>query len=228
MKPKNVVPDLDTLLKRSKAGITECIRCCTCCSNGGPALHREDKKFLDSGQLHGRFLFTIRQGEPAEDNVKGGLIFADTDIIKIKSKDNSDTCLYADLNKNSCSIYESRPLECRILRCWDTQEIEAKYDKDRLTRRDILGQVEGLWDLIEEHQEHCSYTKIKEILDKNPGNLIETAKKTLLEMVHYDLSLRNMVVEKTGTDPNLLLFLFGHPLQKTLGKFGLELGQNKQ
>ncbi len=213
---------------KSKEGITECIRCCTCCAKGGPALHLEDKELIETGKLHGKFMYTIREGEPAEDNVKGGLIFTESDVIKIKSKENSDSCLYVDLNHSTCSIYENRPLECRVLKCWDTKEIEAIYNKDRLTRKDIIGHIPGLWEIIEEHQEKCSFAKIKKRLDQNPGELAGDDLNFLLEAVQYDISMRTLLIEKTNTDSNLLLFLLGKPLQDILKKFGFELKKRNQ
>jgi Fe-S-cluster containining protein len=204
-----------------KERLTECNRCMTCCAKGGPALHVIDKPLIESGQLSGRFLFTIREGEPAEDNVKGGLIHTETDIIKIKSKENSDICIYADLNKNSCSIYDQRPIECRVLKCWDTDEIEKLYDKDRLTRKDIIGHIDGLWDLVEEHQEKCSFLKVKQVLAANPDKIEGDGLAELLEMVQFDISIRALVIEKTDTDESYLSFLFGIPLQRILNKFGI-------
>lgn len=217
--------NLDPLLDRSKNKITECIKCCTCCSKGGPALHKEDKTLLDEGKLHGRFLYTIRQGEPVEDNVKGDIIFAPTDIIKIKSRDGSEACLFGNYQKKECSIYESRPQECKILQCWDTKALEDFYEKDRLTRKDVLGHIEGLWDLIEEHQDKCSYEHISEILQKTPSPISGKAKEELLSIVAYDLEIRELVINQTDTDPNLIDFLFGRPLKQTLRRFGLEFGE---
>lgn len=214
--------ELRKLLKRSKEGITECIRCCTCCAKGGPALHLEDKPLIDSGALHGRFLYTIRKNEPVEDNVQGKMTFAESDIIRIKSKVGSDTCLYADLNNASCSIYEQRPAECRILKCWDTKELEDYYRKDRLTRKDILGHVEGLWETIEEHEKKCSWEEILNIVSKNRNKLGEDAQETLFEMIQYDKAIRDLVVAKANVEPNLLDFLFGLPLEKKLRQMGIE------
>ncbi len=173
-------------------------------------MHKQDLELIKSGKLHGRFLFTIREGEPAEDNVKGGLIHAESDIIKIKSRDNAPACLFANFSKNQCSIYEDRPLECRVLKCWDTKEIEALYDKERLSRKDIIGNIEGLWELV------------AEIIDENQGKIEGQALEQLLEMVQYDISIRALVMEKTDTDPNLMPFLFGAPLQNILKKLGIE------
>ncbi len=67
-----------------------CHRCGTCCEKGGPALHHGDKALVEEGRIPAKYLFTIRKGEPAHDNVKGNTLFAQTDLIKIKSKKGSD------------------------------------------------------------------------------------------------------------------------------------------
>lgn len=211
---------------QNKSGQTECKRCCTCCAKGGPALHKEDLDLIKSGKLHGKFLFTIREGEPAEDNVKGGLIQVKTDIIKIKSKDGMEACLYANFSNNQCSIYDDRPIECRVLKCWDTAEIEELYNKDRLTRKDIIGDIQGLWELVEDHQQKCSFSKVKQIIDESQGKIHGERLEQLLEIVQYDISIRALVLEKTDTDPNLIPFLFGTPMQSILRKLGIEFKQN--
>ena len=138
--------------KHPKAGIpiSECARCGTCCIKGGPSFHHEDKELIDKGIILSKFLYTIREGELSYDNVKECLLPAASDIIKIKGQKDSWTCAF--FNENECTIYDNRPLECRLLTCWDTREIEKVYSKNRLTRKDLLSAVEGLWDLIEEHQ----------------------------------------------------------------------------
>ncbi len=227
MEKLNKKTDYKSFIKsaQNKSDQSECKRCCTCCAKGGPALHKDDLDLVKSGKLHGKFLFTIREGEPAEDNVKGGLIQAETDVVKIKSKDGTEACLYADFSNNQCSIYENRPLECKVLKCWDTSEIEALYDKDRLTRKDIIGEIQGLWELVEEHQEKCSFSEVKQIIDENQGKIAGKALEQLLEIVQYDISIRALVLEKTDTDPNLIPFLFGTPMQLILRKLGIEFKQ---
>ncbi|MCP4752849.1 MAG: YkgJ family cysteine cluster protein [Proteobacteria bacterium] len=202
--------------------MTECIRCCTCCAKGGPAFHLEDKHLVEKGIIPTRFLYTIRKGEPAEDNVKGGLTYMDSDIIKIKGKDNSWACIYVDLLNHNCAIYANRPVECRVLKCWDTGDIEAMYSKDRLTRRDLVSGVEGLWELIEDHQERCSYEKVRELLEASGGKLDGNSVNTVSDMVDYDSLLRRMVADKVQTDPNLLDFLLGRPMGIALKQLGLE------
>ena len=106
------------------------------------------------------------------------------------------------------------------MKCWDTREIEAIYAKDRLTRKDLLSDIEGLWELVKDHQSRCSYEKIKKMLQKQ-GNNKGAMQKEIVEMIRYDTQLRHLVVKKGGMDCEILDFLFGRPLTVTIKSFGL-------
>lgn len=199
-----------------------CQRCGTCCKAGGPALHREDRDLVASGKIPLKDLYTIRKGELARDNVQGTLQPVTSELIKIKGVGCSWTCCYYGPESKGCTIYEDRPLECRVLNCRDTAAIEAIYDRQRLTRKDLLDAVPHLWDLVEGHEEKCSYRVLAEMaarLKKGPN---QAAADNLVEMVGYDAHLRELITEKGRPDPALLDFLFGRPLTDTLPGFGLQ------
>ncbi len=80
----------------SATPISECIRCGTCCKKGGPSFHIEDKYLIEKGIILSKYLYTIRKGEPAYDNVKEHILPAATDIIKIKGKKGSLACIFFD------------------------------------------------------------------------------------------------------------------------------------
>ena len=219
IKRPNAIPSGD-----ESAGSTDsCRRCGTCCEKGGPCFHKADRELVEKGRIPSRYLYTIRKGELAFDNVQGCLAPAKSDIIKIKGQQGRWTCFFFETKKKTCSIYNDRPLECRALKCWDPAELEQVYERDRLSREDLLSQVEGLWELIEDHQSRCDYNKIKmwiEDLD-SPGG--DRARKKLIEIIQYDAEIRKLVVEKAGLDPELLDFVFGRPLTKTLPGYGLKV-----
>jgi hypothetical protein len=93
----------------------------------------------------------------SDDNVKGTLAPLSAEIIKIKGHAGKWTCLFYDQATRGCGIYDHRPLECRALNCRDTHRIEAVYETARLTRQDLLSGINGLWELIEDHEQRCSY-----------------------------------------------------------------------
>ena len=200
-----------------------CIRCGTCCEKGGPGLHTEDRMLIEKGRIPSKYLYTIRKGESAYDNVKGCLVPVDSDIIKIKGKEASWTCIFFDEQNKECSIYNDRPLECRTLKCWDTGELETMYARHRLTRHDLIAEVEGLWDLIKDHQARCNYEEIKKLIGDIDGPHPGRARKKMMEIIQYDAEIRKLVLEKGGLDPALLDFLFGRPLTETLSGYGLKI-----
>jgi Fe-S-cluster containining protein len=206
--------------------IAACRRCGRCCRNGGPSFHHADKGLIEKGIIHCRFLYTIRKGELAYDNVRGCLQTVGSDIIKLKGKQGSWTCRFFDESQKACRIYENRPLECRALKCWDTSEIESIYAENRLSRKDLIAKIEGLWDLIEDHQTRCDYETIRRLVTAVHRYKKEAARCMLIEIIRYDTEMRKLVVSKGGLDAEMLDFLFGRPLLKTLENFGLKVRQN--
>ena len=205
--------------------ISECIRCGTCCEKGGPCFHIEDRVLIEKGKISSKYLYTIRKGELAHDNVKGCLTPVDSDIIKIKGKKDSWMCAFFDEIKKGCTIYDERPLECRVLKCWDTRELEEIYANTRLTRTDLVSVIKGLWDLIQDHQARCDYKKIQPLIKDLAGSNRNQARQKLLEIIRYDAEIRKLVVSRGGLDPELLDFLFGRPLTKTLRNYGIRIHQ---
>ncbi len=199
-----------------------CKRCGTCCKKGGPSFHIKDKPLIDKGKIPGKYLYTIRKNEPARDNIKNTLSPVDSDIIKIKSKYPPEnwTCVFYE--KAGCSIYRDRPSECKALKCWDTEEIEKTYSKDRLERKDLFSNIEGLWDLIIDHQNRCSYKTIKKLADIIKD---KEAQKKLTELIQFDIYIRKLVEERSGMDSGMMDFLFGRKLVHTIKMFGLTIQQ---
>lgn len=179
---------------------------------------------IEDGVIHSKYLYTIRKGEWAYDNVRHCLGAVSSDIIKIKGKNDSWTCIFFDETQNACAIYENRPLECRALKCWDTRELEELYAKKRLTRADLISEIEGLWSLITDHEQRCNYEIIQQLvnaINRNAGD--GKARSKLAEIIKFDTEIRNLVVSTAGLEPEMLDFLFGRPLTQTLKKMGLKL-----
>jgi Fe-S-cluster containining protein len=207
----------------------ECRRCGTCCQKGGPALHIADQALVESGKIALKHLLTIRQGEPAYDNVSGTIAPAVTDIIKVNTRRNSASqCVFYDPRLKQCRIYDNRPSECHALNCRDTRKIERIYSTQRLTRRHLLSKVEGLWDLVRDHQERCDYGFISELaVQIRQGRKPEPAQQ-LLELIHFDDTLRKSTVAHAGHTSELLEFLFGRRLSFTIQMFQLKLSKTAQ
>jgi Fe-S-cluster containining protein len=213
-------------MEKSNKLITECQQCGTCCEKGGPAFHQADKPLVEKGVILTKHLFTIREGEPAHENVKGGLIRVPSDIIKIRGKGDSWRCVFLDEKDKRCQIYENRPIECQELKCWDTADIEKIYLKDLLTRKDLISEIEGLWELVEDHQQRCDYALLEELSNTFINNNNKDTEEKTLELIRYDAHLRGLIVEKGNMDESILDFLFGRPMLKTIAMFGLIVQQD--
>ncbi len=201
-----------------------CTRCGTCCEKGGPSFHLEDRSLIDSGIIHTRYLFTIRKGEMVHDNVRDRMMPSDSEIIKIKGEKGSWTCTFFNRQEKSCEIYKYRPLECRVLKCWNPSELEKMYDRNRLTRKELLADIAGLWELVEDHEQQCGYDKLKLSMDDLDGSFRNTAIKAVITIVHYDREIRRMVTSQGSVEPDMTDFLFGRPLDETIEMFGYKVG----
>jgi len=207
------------------ANTTRCRRCGVCCEKGGPSLHHEDRPLVDGGNIPAQSLFTIRKGELARDNVKEILVPLAEEIIKIKGQNGRWTCRFYDPQDRGCRIYDHRPLECRVLNCRDTSRIEQVYETGRLTRKDLLAEVQGLWELIEDHEQRCSYTDLADRVHagtREEGKILQE-EDAILEILGYDAHIRQLTVEKAGLDAGMLDFVFGRPLTETIGTFDIQL-----
>ena len=206
------------------SAVDQCRRCGTCCKKGGPALHVEDRELVESGRIPLRDLYTIRRGEMVRDEIRGTLQPADGEIIKIKAhRAGSWTCRFFDEPDSRCRIYADRPIECSAMQCWDTRHIERIYDAGRLRRKDLVGQVEGLWELIETHERRCGYENLAQLALRLKSQPNRTDAENLLEMIQYDFELRKLLVAKEGLEAEMLDFLLGRPLSETTGQFGIRL-----
>lgn len=206
--------------------ISTCIRCGTCCKKGGPAFHHADKRLIEEGIIDSRCLYTIRKGELAYDNVRECLVPADTDIIKLKGQNDSWTCIFFDEHRTACRIYANRPVECQALQCWNTAEVEKIYTENRLTRADLILKIEGLWDLLEDHQRRCDYGTIHKLVKALEGPQKNKARQQLIEIIQYDIEIRKLVVARAGLDGDMMDFLFGRPLTITLKNYGIRVQQS--
>ncbi len=215
-------------LQKNKTNIvkTACDRCGTCCKKGGPSFHHDDKALIEKGIILSKFLYTIRKGEPSYDNIKGCLVPAASDIIKLKGKKDSLTCIFLDENENRCKMYDNRPQECRVLKCWDTREIERIYCRSRLIRKDLIANVKGLWELIEDHQTRCSYGQLKRFLDMLNGEERDAALNGILSIINYDSRIRDLAVQKGGLDSEMTDFLFGRPMTETIRMYNFKIQQD--
>lgn len=204
--------------------ITNCKRCGTCCTKGGPALHAEDRQIiLDCHIVIGQ-LITIRKGELSYSPIDKRPYPVLHELVKIAGKGRSWECFFFDKEKASCAIYRHRPLECRILKCWDTTELLSVIGKDLLKRADIIEPGDPICKLIEVHEERCSTEKMEKIFSSLCGEGDRSkALEELLELVREDLSIRTEAASAFALPLEVELFMFGRPLFKLLSGRGISV-----
>ncbi len=210
--------------KGANAELSACKKCGTCCKKGGPALHKEDKEILSAGHIGTERLITIRKGEFAFSPLSGKLEPIQSELVKIAGKGKGWTCSLYNEQKSLCMIYTHRPLECRLLRCWDTKGILSVIGKDTLTRADILAPDDPIIQYIEIHEKECSPQVFEDLisaLGKNNNDV--KSKARLAHLIELDLALRSKAVSEFGLSLEAELFLFGRPLFKILNLRGLQL-----
>ena len=199
---------------------TACRRCGQCCMEGGPALHTEDLELLRNGTIDLRQVVTLRKGEMAYDQPAGGLIPLASEILKIRGRDGSWTCLFYSTEGASCGIYESRPAECRVLNCRQPEPLAAMYSQNRLTRADVLPAGSPFLELIADHDANCSPAEI-ERLARAAYEGDDQAGIALRELVIYDRELRRSIEERAGIDMEGLDFLLGRNASNILQNLGV-------
>ncbi len=192
---------------------TSCIRCATCCAKGGPILHAEDRRIIREGHIGTRHLITLRKGELAYGPTGGTLQPIPEELIKIAGNSKSWECIFLNKAGASCMIYSHRPLECRILKCWDTRELLSVICKDTLKRSDIINPGDPILKLIEDHEKTCSVLEMETILSTfSEESDNATPLNKLAELVRKDLYIRSKAVSVFALPLAVELFILGRPI----------------
>ena len=200
---------------------TECERCGTCCMKGGPALHTEDKKLFLQKIIDRESLITIRRGEPVFSLDEGRPELTLTEVVKLKGKHAEWSCLFYDQNSFSCSIYQHRPVECILLKCWDTVALESIAGKKLLTRFDIISSHEPINEYIHRYEKECSLEIFAQLSFQQNRTININTLAELTALVNKDLALRSEALMHLKLNLDLELFYFGRPLFKILSQFAL-------
>ncbi|MFC1844736.1 YkgJ family cysteine cluster protein [Thermodesulfobacteriota bacterium] len=200
---------------------TKCERCGTCCMKGGPALHLEDKKLLEQKFIERESLITIRKGEPVFSLEENKTEWAGNEIVKLKGTHTEWSCIFYEQKTSSCSKYQHRPLECVLLKCWDTAELEAIAGKRLLSRFDIISQNEPVMNYIQKHENECGLEILHQLITKPQKTFDNNILAELNELVNKDLAIRSEALIDLNFTLDLELFYFGRPVFKILSQFGL-------
>lgn len=186
-------------------------------------MHHIDAPLYLEGLLQKADLLTLRKGELVLDNVQNRVISLRQEVVRVRSQRDSRTCIFFESEQNACSIYEHRPWECRALKCWDSSEMEMAYEMQRLSRFDLIAKSCALGEIIQDHEENCSYAEVQELVSTIKQDQKGDYLQRLASVLEYDLGLRRQMEEKAGASKQELEFLLGRSLLDTLPAFGLEV-----
>ncbi len=205
----------------------ECLRCGECCRKGSPTLHLTDAELIKKGTLSYGNLYTIRKGECVYNNINDEVIPIDYELIKIREKGGNRTCIFLMDEGNECSIYEDRPLQCREQECWNPERLESAFqEEEKLTREHLAGDAPVLKEVLEQHEERCSYELLHDAIEKVRNG--QDSVHHILNALQYDTDIRPILHEKLGIPYDYLPLLLGRPLVETIKGFGYEVEEDEE
>lgn len=192
-----------------------CRRCGTCCIKGGPVLHKEDRQILLRGTIGHHNLVTIRKGELVLNPVTRLLESFPRELIKVRGNGNEWTCCFFHENTCTCRIYEDRFLECRVLKCWDTRDLEKIIGRDTLARADLINADDPVLELIRAHEEKCPCEEVHECISLlSVKEKRQSSMDKLTMLVRRDISIRHFARKELSLEQKFEPFLFGRSLQE--------------
>lgn len=201
---------------------THCIRCGECCLRSSPSLQAKDLALVREGFIRIEHLYTIRKGELVRDNVRGGIVPADQEMIKVREKKgHGGPCIFYDGGMKACVIYEKRPAQCASLKCWDTTEFMDLYQSPKLRRQDVV-ESGVLLGLMEEQEKRCGYAALYDHVCRISDEGDKAVEK-ILELLKFDFHLRPFLAQKLELRLDEMDFFFGRPLTETIVMFGLKV-----
>jgi Fe-S-cluster containining protein len=190
-----------------------CRRCGRCCRLGGPALHVADLPLVRAGRLPLAALVTLRRGEPVADNVAGRVGPSPAELVKLRPAPGGRACLYYR-DPPACAVHDASPLECRTLFCDAPEALAALYDKDRLTRADILAPG-PLAELCAHHEAETDLPRLAAVCRAAAAG-DEAAREAARAALRFDAAMRELLPARLGVAPETLPFHLGRPLEQAL------------
>jgi Fe-S-cluster containining protein len=212
----------ERLLKAAYATRPHCIRCGTCCSKGSPTLLEDDMELFSRSILKPAHLVTIRAGEPAYSNQTEEVAPTQDELIKIRETSGSKTCVFYEKSGSKCTIYESRPAQCRSQECWNTAASAGITGVSPINRKRLLEPITNLWEIIQRHEERCSYSEFSRVMTRLGATKGQTVGE-ILDLLAYDHHVRSFITENLGIEPDSIDFFLGRSLQEAIARYGLEL-----
>lgn len=200
----------------------KCLRCGTCCQSGGPALHDDDLHLIENDVLSFNHLVTIRRDEPAHNPLRDKVLPSAAEFVKIGGKGISWCCVFFEQDKMGCLIYQTRPLECRLLFCRDTSPVEEIMGHHLLDRWQLISGNDPVLALINRQEKEIPYRLVNQLLTGIEQDY-ESVRQQLTALVRRDIAIRDIFLHDFKMRQAEELFLFGRPLFLVLRPYGFRL-----
>ena len=124
-------------------------------------------------------------------------------------------------------VYQHRPLECTLLKCWDTGDLERIINKNLICRADIIAGDSPVLEYIVTHEKGCSLVGLGSLLASLPvASSQDEVMTELTDMVQKDMASRAHALASTDFPSSIELFTFGRPLFKILNNFGIRVQES--
>ena len=206
------------------AGAKACLACGTCCVTSSPTLYQEDLALVHSGAIPLKNLFTLRAGERAFSARLGKSAPLEAELIKL-AEASGGGCVY--LQDCLCSAYESRPLQCRTLKCWEDSHAGKLTGLARPGRGDILAGDETALALAKEYDHRLPAAELDRAFSLAARGEAG-AEKQALAFLETDHRLRAGAEARYGFDQAYLALVWGRSALDIMKAYGLSLvlGQN--
>ncbi len=176
-----------------------------------------------------RHLVTIRAGEPVFNPVTNRVERAEREMVKVKGRGGSWCCSFYRREDSSCTIYDFRFLECRLLKCWDPSDLMRVMGRGTIRRSDVLNEGDPIRSVIALHDEECPLSElsalvVRAFVEDEDG----TARRRLSDLIRRDSALRSYALNDLGVESAFELFLFGRTVRDIVSDAGLVFGTGRR
>ncbi len=206
---------------------TACNRCGSCCKQGGPALHSQDRSLITDGYLALADIITVRRGELALQPLVEAPQPVEQEFLKLQGRGSDWCCKFYDHEAAGCAIYTHRPMACGLLDCTHPDELLAIAGRDLLNRFDLLNTDDPLLPLVNLHEGHCPCPDLAALPEQLAGDK-QGKISELTRLVQLDLGIRDKASREFGLSVEQELFYFGRPLFQLLQLVGFSVTETMQ
>jgi len=214
-------------IKNNSRKKTSCDGCGSCCRQGGPALHSQDLDLVQHGVLRLEDLLTVRRGELALHPLSDEPQQVTAEFLKLKGCGSDWCCRFYNFEAKGCTIYEHRPVACRLLDCTHPDELLAVAGRDLLNRLDLIEADDPLLPLVKLHEEHCACPPLEGLVDRLAADG-KNGLEDIIRLVNLDIAVRSKAIRELTLSVDLELFYFGSPLFQLLQLLGFIVTESVQ